>query len=74
MRRIGVVTMSRLRAVGLSIWDFLVGDDWRTALGVAIALCVTAILAGLDVAAWWATPLAVGLLLWLSVRRVARQR
>lgn len=66
--------MSRLRVATLAVWDFVVGDDWRSALGVAIALSMTAILAGLQVAAWWVMPLAVALLLWLSVRSVARRR
>lgn len=61
--------MSRLRAVALAIWGFLVGDDWRTALGVALALALTAMLASLGVAAWWAMLVAVPLLLWMSLRR-----
>ncbi len=64
--------MSRLRAVALAIWSFVVGDDWRTALGVALALALTAIVASLGVAAWWTMPVAVPLLLWLSLRRAVR--
>jgi hypothetical protein len=61
--------VSRLRVVALAIWGFVVGDDWRTALGVALALGVTAIVAGLGIAAWWVMPVVVPLLLWLSLRR-----
>jgi hypothetical protein len=64
--------MSRLRALGLEVWDFVVGDDWRNAVAVIAALGITAILAGAGVAAWWVMPVAVPLLLWLSVRRVLR--
>jgi hypothetical protein len=64
--------VSRLRAAALAVWDFVVGDDWRTALGVALALAVTAIVASLRIAAWWVMPVAVPLLLWLSVRRAVR--
>lgn len=66
--------MSRLRALGLKVWDFIVGDDWRNALAVVVALGITAILADAGVAAWWVMPVAVPLLLWLSVRRVLRAR
>jgi hypothetical protein len=58
----------------LKVWDFIVGDDWRNALAVVVALGITAILADAGVAAWWVMPVAVPLLLWLSVRRVLRAR
>jgi len=54
-------------------WDFIVGDDWRVAAGVALALGVTAILAAADVPAWWVLPLAVAGVLWFSLRSVARR-
>jgi hypothetical protein len=53
-------------------WDFVVGDDWRVAAGIVIALAVTALLATTSVPAWWVLPLAVAVVLWLSLRRVAR--
>jgi membrane protein implicated in regulation of membrane protease activity len=56
----------------LGVWEFVVGDDWRTALGVALALALTALLAGAPAPAWWVMPLAVIVLLALSVRRAAR--
>ena len=52
-------------------WDFIVGDDWRVAAGIALALGATAILAATSVPAWWVLPLAVAAVLWLSVRRAA---
>jgi hypothetical protein len=61
--------MERLQAISSGIWDFIVGDDWRTALGVGVAIALTALLAGAGVAAWWVMPLAVLLLLGLSLRR-----
>jgi hypothetical protein len=64
--------MSSLRDVALGIWDFVVGDDWRTALGVVAALGTTALIADTTVAAWWITPVAVLVLLALSLRRAAR--
>ncbi len=64
--------MSRLRSIALGIWDFIVGDDPVTAFGVAIALGITAIVAAGGVAAWWIVPIAVAVLLTLSLRRAGR--
>jgi hypothetical protein len=61
-----------LRSAALGVWVFVVGDDWRTALGVCGALALTALLAAAGIAAWWVMPLAVTGLLWLSLRRFAR--
>jgi hypothetical protein len=66
--------MSRLWRAAFEVWDFIVGDDWRNAVAVVVALGVTAILAGAGIAAWWVMPVVVPLLLWLSVRRVLRAR
>lgn len=64
--------MKRLQSLVVGVWEFVVGDDWRTALGVVLALALTAALAETAVAAWWVMPLAVLVLLALSVRRAAR--
>jgi hydrogenase/urease accessory protein HupE len=53
-------------------WDFVVGDDWRAAALVVIAIGVTAAVAASDIAAWWVMPLAVVLVLAVSLRRAAR--
>jgi len=53
-------------------WDFVVGDDWRVAVGVLIAFGFTALLATTSVPAWWVLPLGVAVVLWLSLRRAAR--
>jgi hypothetical protein len=66
--------MRRARAVARFAWDFVVGDDWRIAVGVALALGLTAVVAGAGVAAWWVMPLAVAVMLSASVWRVARRR
>jgi hypothetical protein len=54
------------------LWEFIVGDDWVTAVGVVIALGLTAAVAGAGASAWWIMPLAVVVLLALSLRRAAR--
>ena len=64
--------MNWLRSFGHFWWDFVVGDDWRVAALVAVAIGATAGLAAADVAAWWLLPLAVPAILWLSLRRAIR--
>jgi hypothetical protein len=64
--------MRYIKAFGRFWWDFIVGDDWRVAAGVAVALTVTWFLTHHDVDAWWLLPLAVVLLLAGSVRRESR--
>jgi hypothetical protein len=61
--------VSKLRAFGAFWWDFIVGDDWRIAAGVILALAATAGLAAAGLAAWWLLPLIVALLLVLSLHR-----
>jgi hypothetical protein len=60
-----------LRSFGRFWWNFVVGDDWVVAAGVAVALAVTALLAHNGVDAWWLLPVAVALLLADSLRRAA---
>jgi hypothetical protein len=64
--------MSWLVRAARAVWDFVVGDDPWTAVGVAVALGATALLAGTGAAAWWVMPLAVVVLLALSLRRAVR--
>jgi uncharacterized membrane protein len=64
--------MRRLKAFGRFWWDFVVGDDWRVAALVAVAIGATAALEAAGVEAWWLVPLAVPLVLWLSLRRAIR--
>jgi hypothetical protein len=66
--------VSRLEAAGRAVWDFVVGDDWRIAAGVILALGVTAVVAGAAVAAWWILPLATVVMLAVSVWRASRPR
>ncbi len=66
--------MTRVQAFLTGVWEFVVGDDWLTALGVVLALALTALLAAASVAAWWVMPPAVVGLLALSIRRAARER
>lgn len=66
--------MRRLEGLARFAWDFVIGDDWRIAAGVVVALGITALVAGTSLAAWWILPLAVGVLLAGSVWRGAPPR
>jgi hypothetical protein len=59
--------MRRIAAFGRFWWDFIVGDDWVAAAGVVVGLALTAALS-----AWWVLPVAVALVLAVTVLRAAR--
>jgi hypothetical protein len=61
--------MRRLEALLRFAWDFVVGDDWRIAAGVILALAATALASGISLSAWWILPLAVVVMLGFSVWR-----
>ncbi|HXR11596.1 MAG TPA: hypothetical protein VN770_04820 [Gaiellaceae bacterium] len=61
--------MKKIVAFGRFWWNFVVGDDWLSAAGVAIAIGATAAVAAGGVAAWWVLPVAVLLVLYVSLRR-----
>jgi hypothetical protein len=62
-----------MRRFGRFWWDFVIGDDWRVAAGITVALGLTAVLAATSTPAWWLLPLAVAAVLWVSLRSVARR-
>ena len=64
--------MRLLRRFGTFWWNFVVGDDWRVAAGVVVALAITAAIADTGTPAWWLLPLAVAVLLYASLHRAAR--
>lgn len=64
--------MRYLRSFAGFWWDFVVGDDWRVAAGLALALGLTSVLTHKGVDAWWLLPLAVVVLLAGSLRRATR--
>jgi hypothetical protein len=67
--------VSKLRAFGAFWYDFIVGDDWRVALTVALALTVTVVVGRLTGAApWWLLVAAVAVALPASIHRATRSR
>lgn len=63
----------KAKAFALFWYDFVVGDDWRMAAGVVLALALTAALThGVGIPAWWVAPLAVVAVLWRSLLRATR--
>ncbi len=67
--------MNRLRSAWDFAYDFVVGDDWRGAVAVVLALAVTALLIHVaHVNAWWLLPLAVCAALGWSLRHATSSR
>ncbi len=66
--------IGRLRAFGAFWYDFIVGDDWRVAVGVVAALALTYGISRTHVAAWWVLPVALVIFLPLSLWRATRKR
>ncbi len=65
--------MTKFKAFGLFWYDFIIGDDWRLALGVALGLAGTAlVIHHSHFAIWWIMPLAVMATLWYSLRRATK--
>lgn len=60
-----------IKAVGLFLYHFFVGDDWTIAAGVVIALAVTAAAVHV-IPAWWILPAAALIVLAASVVRSGR--
>jgi len=52
-------------------YDFIVGDDWRVAVGVVVAIGATVLAVDRGANWWWFLPAAVGGLLAMTVLRDA---
>lgn len=65
--------IGRLRAFGAFWYGFIVGDDWRVAVGVALALALTYVVSAASGAPSWPIVIvAVIALLGCSIRRATR--
>ena len=66
--------VGKIRAFGAFAYDFVIGDDWSVALGVAIALAITYGLShAAKVSAWWLIPALLLVLLPFSLWRAVRK-
>jgi hypothetical protein len=54
-------------------YDFVIGDDWRIAAAVVVALAATALLVHVGVNAWWLLPLVVLAFLAISLQPATRR-
>ncbi|MBV8066295.1 MAG: hypothetical protein JOY73_12285 [Actinobacteria bacterium] len=61
--------MKYVVAFGKFWWNFVVGDDWVAAVMIIAAIGITALVAAGGIASWWVMPLAVLLVLVVSLRR-----
>ena len=65
--------MKRLKTIGAFWYDFVVGDDWRVAAVVVLALALTALLVHVaGVNAWWLLLVCVFAALGWSLHRATR--
>ncbi|MGH8860230.1 MAG: hypothetical protein ACRDVG_03175 [Jatrophihabitantaceae bacterium] len=64
--------IGRLKAFAAFWYDFVVGDDWRVAVGVVAALGITYAVSRSDVPSWWIVP--AGLVIVLPVSLVLALR
>jgi uncharacterized membrane protein len=63
----------RLKDFGAFWYDFVIGDDWRVAVVVVLALAATFGLSKTSVAGWWLMPAAVALILPITLWQARRR-
>lgn len=66
--------IAKIRAFAAFWYGFIIGDDWRVAVGVGAALAITYGLSrttGIPV--WWIVVAGVAMLLPLSIHRATRR-
>ena len=59
--------MNALKTFARFWYDFVVGDDWKLAVGAVSAIALTLFATHHGVNAWWLVPLAVAALLTISL-------
>jgi hypothetical protein len=64
----------RVRAFLAFLYDFVIGDDWRIAVGVVAGLAVTWAVSQTSVPSWWIMPAVLVILLPASLWRATRKR
>ncbi|MDQ1425108.1 MAG: hypothetical protein QOD72_2606 [Acidimicrobiaceae bacterium] len=64
--------MKHVRTFGSFWYDFIIGDDWRVALGVSFVIALLYVVAHHGANWWWMIPLAVTALLGVSLNNASR--
>ena len=59
--------MKALKTFGRFWYDFVVGDDWKLAVGAVASIAMVYFATHHGVNAWWLVPLAVAALLSISL-------
>jgi hypothetical protein len=62
-----------MRAFGVFLWDFIVGDDVRIAFGVVVGLLAVELLHHEKVSGWWALPIVWLIALSWSLARATKK-
>jgi hypothetical protein len=65
--------VNAVRAFGRFWYDLIFGDDWRITIGVALALALTWAVSRTTEHSWWLMPLAVLVILPLSIWGLVRR-
>jgi hypothetical protein len=66
--------VKHLRTFGRFWYDFIIGDDWRVAVGVTAAIAVAYLVAQDGANWWWLLPVCTAALLAVSVNNATRPR
>ena len=66
--------MKHIQTFGRFWYDFIIGDDWRVALGVTTAIALLYVVAHQGMNWWWLLPVAVAALLAVSLNNASRAR
>ena len=66
--------MKHIRTFGTFWYDFIIGDDWRVAVGVTAAIALLYLVAHQGANWWWMLPVGVTALLAVSLNNATRPR
>ena len=66
--------MNALKTFGRFWYDFVVGDDWRLAIGSVLSIAAVFTLAHHDVNVWWLLPLSITTFLTISLAHASFRR
>ena len=65
--------MTYLKVFGRFWYDFIVGDDWKVALGAVTSIGLAYLTAHRGENLWWLLPGCVAMLLWATLLHATRR-